>query len=232
MLDVRDIHVRRGNVDVLHGVSLQVGEGEILTLLGGNGVGKSTTLRSITGLNPPHAGSIHVNDRRTDGLRPPAITAAGVAHVPEGRQLFPDLSVVENLEMGAYLRDDDLSEDLEHVFELFPDLDRVRSARAGNLSGGQQQMLAIGRGLMSRPRLLLLDEPSLGLAPLLVKRIGDVIREIRATGASVFLVEQNATLALGVADRGLVMTGGRIILEGTPDELRNDDRVRSAYLGG
>jgi branched-chain amino acid transport system ATP-binding protein len=202
-----------------------------VALLGSNGVGKSTTLRTISGLHRPYLGRISIDGRDGTSLTTQQIVRAGVAHVPEGRQVFPDLSVLENIEMGAYLVHRDLSPDIAGMLDLFPVLGEYRHRRAGSLSGGEQQMLAIARGLIARPRLLLLDEPSLGLAPAVLKEIARVVRQIREAGTAIVLVEQNATLALDLADRGYVMVQGRVVLEGPANDLRTTTAVKEAYMG-
>jgi branched-chain amino acid transport system ATP-binding protein len=226
------IHVRRGRAEVLRGVSLTVEAGEIVALLGSNGVGKSTTLRTISGLHRPASGSIRLDGSGLSGLRPEAVVRAGVAHVPEGRQVFGGLSVRENLELGARVRGPLTSARLRPMLELFPQLEELLPRRAGVLSGGQQQMLAIARGLLSEPRFLLLDEPSLGLAPKVVHDITRIIAELGTLGVGVLLVEQNATMALNVAARGYLMVGGRIVESGLSSELRDTESVRAVYLGG
>jgi branched-chain amino acid transport system ATP-binding protein len=231
VLQIEVLQVRYGAVRALKGIDLHVDEGEIVTLLGANGAGKTTTLRAISGLARSHAGRI-LFDGTDIGLLPPhEIVARGIGHVPEGRRIFPRMSVDENLEMGAYRRRGDVARDLARVFGLFPVLEERRRQDGGTLSGGEQQMLAIGRALMSHPRLLLLDEPSMGLAPLFVARIFDIIRQIREEGTTVLLVEQNASQALRLADRGYVMETGSIVLDDRADVLLADDRVRAAYLG-
>ena len=235
MLALEALDVRRGPSHVLRGVSLAVGAGEIVALLGANGAGKTSTLLAISGHLPPRAGRIRLDlDGRAHDLAalpPAAIVALGVAHCPEGRQVFGGMTVEENLRLGAFLRRDDLRPDLAEMTRLFPVLGERRRELAGRLSGGEQMMLAIARALMSRPRLLLLDEPSLGLAPQMVERIFDVIEDIRARGATVLLVEQNAAMALEVADRAYVLETGAIQLEGPARALARDPRVREAYLG-
>jgi len=231
LLALDSVEVRYGTIRALKGVSLDVEEGEIVALLGANGAGKTTTLRAISGLAPPSAGTIRF-DGRVIGRRPPhEVVALGVGHVPEGRRIFSRMSVDENLEMGAYRRRGSLKVDLERVFALFPVLEERRRQAGGTLSGGEQQMLAIGRALMSHPRLLLLDEPSMGLAPLFVRRIFEIIRQIRESGTTVLLVEQNAAQALRLADRGYVLETGSIVFSAEAATLLADDRVRSAYLG-
>jgi branched-chain amino acid transport system ATP-binding protein len=233
VLELDDIHSYYGAIHALKGISLEVREGEIVTLIGANGAGKSTTLRSINGLNRPRQGKIRFNGRDITTTPPHQIVKLGIAQSPEGRRLFPRMSVFENLEMGAFQRDDrsNFKEDLDRVFELFPRLAERRSQKAGTLSGGEQQMCAIGRALMARPKLLLLDEPSMGLAPIFVEKIFEIIREINAQGTPILLVEQNALMALDAASRGYVMETGTIALEGPAKELRQNERVRKAYLG-
>ncbi len=234
MLILNEIHSYYGNIRALKGVSLHVPEGEIVTLIGANGAGKTTTLMSICGLVPPRQGEIHFQGEPIHGLAPHQIAARGICQVPEGRRIFPHLTVAENLDMGAYLRADKsrIRQDLEHVFDLFPVLAARRHQPGGVLSGGEQQMLAISRALMARPRLLLLDEPSLGLAPLVVRRIFQIIRKINAEqGTTILLVEQNAHLALLVAHRGYVLQNGRMILSDTAEHLLTNDQVKKAYLG-
>jgi branched-chain amino acid transport system ATP-binding protein len=234
MLEVRDLHVTYGEIEALHGVSLEVPAGRIVTLVGGNGAGKSSTLRAVSGIVKPRQGSITFEGRRIGGLPAHEIVALGIAQAPEGRMAFSNLTVVENLKMGAYLRRDRraISDDLEQAFSLFPRLKERLAQPAGTLSGGEQQMLAIARALMSRPKCLLLDEPSLGIAPILVQAIFARITEInRSLGLAILLVEQNANLALKVAHYGYVLETGRVILHDTAENLRKNDTVRAAYLG-
>ena len=234
MLRLEGIKTYYGNIQALKGVSLEVNEGEIICLIGANGAGKSTTLMSISAVVPPREGEIYFKDQPVSQLSPDEIVALGIIQVPEGRHIFPGLSVQENLDMGALLRRDkeEIRKDLDYVFELFPILKDRKSQAGGTLSGGEQQMLAISRGLMARPKLLLLDEPSLGLAPLLVQQIFAIIRKINTeSGTTIFLVEQNANLALKVADRGYVMETGRITLTDTAENLLANEDVRRAYLG-
>ena len=231
LLEIAGLRVRYGVVEALKGVSLQVEEGEIVAVLGANGAGKTTTLRTISALLAPHAGTIVYDGRRIDGLAPHEVVGLGVSHAPEGRRIFPRMSVLENLKMGAYRRRVDLAADLGRAFDLFPELAERRDQPGGTLSGGEQQMLAIGRALMSRPRLLLLDEPSMGLAPMIVLRIFDIIAQIRAQSTTVLLVEQNVAQSLALADRGYVLENGRIAMSGSGAELLADDRVRRAYIG-
>ncbi|MCL6510525.1 MAG: ABC transporter ATP-binding protein [Anaerolineae bacterium] len=233
MLELRDVHSYYGHIHALKGISLSVEKGEIVTLIGANGAGKTTTLRTISGLLHPRHGSIWLDGERLDGLPPDIIVRKGVGQSPEGRQIFPRLTVMENLEMGAYTRNDKegIRRDLEHVFGLFPRLAERRNQPGGTLSGGEQQMLAIGRALMCRPRVLLLDEPSMGLAPLLVETIFNIIRELNREGTTILLVEQNAAKALAVAHRGYVIETGHIVLSDNAANLRQNDLVRKAYLG-
>ena len=233
LLNVNDIHAYYGNIHALKGVSLEVNEGEVVTLIGANGAGKTTTLRSIAGLLEPRSGSIYFEGEDLRGYKAHELVRRGVAMVPEGRGVFARLTVAENLDMGAYHRDDrkEIQEDLEHIFELFPRLKERRTQVAGTLSGGEQQMLATGRALMSRPRLLLMDEPSMGLAPILVETIFDIVREINDEGTTILLVEQNAHMALQVADRGYVLQTGEIVLHDTAAKLQEDPIVQKAYLG-
>ena len=233
MLELRNIRTCYGGIEALKDISLTVGEGEIITLIGANGAGKSTTLMSVCGIVPPRSGEIRFLGRPIHGLSPDAIVALGISQVPEGRRIFPQLTVLENLDMGAFLRKDrqEIRKDIEHIFTLFPILAERRRQGGGTLSGGEQQMLAISRALMARPRLLLLDEPSLGLAPLMVKLIFEILRKINEEGTTIFLVEQNAHMALRLAHRGYVMENGRITLEGPAAELLANDEVRRAYLG-
>ncbi len=234
MLSLVDIHCYYGNIKALKGVSLTVQEGEIITLIGANGAGKSTTLMSISGIVPPRAGDIHFMGQSIAGMNPNKIVSLGISQVPEGRRIFPYLTVLENLDMGAFLRKDKTAvhSDLDYVFDLFPILAERRGQAGGTLSGGEQQMLAISRALMARPRLLLLDEPSLGLAPLVVKQIFEIIRKINGeNNTTIFLVEQNANLALKVAHRGYVMENGVITLTDSAARLLANDAVKKAYLG-
>jgi branched-chain amino acid transport system ATP-binding protein len=232
LLDVKDIHVFYGNIEAVKGMSFHVDRGEIVCLIGANGAGKTTTLRTVSGLLRPREGAIFYDDQRIDLLPAHEIVGLGVAQSPEGRRIFPRMSVRENLDMGAFTRKDaDQHQDMERILELFPILkERARQA-AGTLSGGEQQMLAIGRALMTKPKLLLLDEPSMGLAPIVVERIFQTIREISEQGVTILLVEQNAAQALGLANRGYVIETGRIVLEDEARALLANERVRKAYLG-
>ena len=233
MLNVEGLHVYYDAIHALKGLSFTVARGEMVTLLGANGAGKSTTLKTISALLKPRSGTIDLEGQRLDRLEPHEIVGLGLAHVPEGRRIFPRLSVVENLRTGAYTRGaGTIAEDLDRVFTLFPRLKERMRQSAGTLSGGEQQMLAIGRGLMARPRLLLLDEPSMGLAPILVEQIFATIQEINREGVTILLVEQNAAMALAICHRGYVLETGAIILEGKAAELTGNDLVRQAYLGG
>lgn len=232
MLDVESIQVFYGEIHALKGISLQVGKGEIVALLGNNGAGKSTTLKTISGLLRPRSGRILLESQPIHELPPHQIVSRGVAHAPEGRKIFNRLTVTDNLEMGAYLRSDGtIAEDVERVFTLFPRLKERRSQVAGTLSGGEQQMLAIGRALMARPRILLLDEPSMGLAPILVEQIFETVRDINRQGTTILLVEQNAAMALSIAHRGYVLETGTIALRGSALELQEHPEVKRAYLG-
>jgi branched-chain amino acid transport system ATP-binding protein len=233
ILELDDLHVFYGAIHAVKGISLDVREGEIVTLIGANGAGKSTTLRAINGLNHPRRGSITFQGQDITGTASHEIVSRGIAQSPEGRRLFPRMSVLENLEMGAFQREDRTTykDDLERVFRLFPRLQERRTQKAGTLSGGEQQMCAIGRALMAHPKLLLLDEPSMGLAPILVERIFEIIVEINREGTPVLLVEQNALMALDVAHRGYVMETGTIALHGSASELKTNEQVRKAYLG-
>jgi branched-chain amino acid transport system ATP-binding protein len=231
ILEVEDVVVRYGAVTALKGVSLSVEEGEIVALLGANGAGKTTTLRTISGLLHPASGRISFEGGDIGRDRPDQIVSLGISHVPEGRHIFPKMTVLENLDMGAYQRRGVSRDDMDRVFTLFPVLAERRRQDGGTLSGGEQQMLAIGRALMSHPRLLLLDEPSMGLAPLIVQRIFSIIEEIRASGTTILLVEQNAAQALRLADRGYVLETGSIVMQDQAASLLADPRVRAAYLG-
>ena len=234
MLKINNINAFYGNIQALKGVSIEISEGEIITLIGANGAGKTTTLMSISGVVPPRSGEIYFMGTPIHNMSPNKIVSLGICQVPEGRRIFPYLTVMENLDMGAFLRSDNehIKQDMEYIFELFPILSERRHQAGGTLSGGEQQMLAISRALMARPKLLLLDEPSLGLAPLVVQQIFKIIRKINTeNNTTIFLVEQNANLALKVAHRGYVMENGRIMLSDYADKLLANDDVKRAYLG-
>jgi branched-chain amino acid transport system ATP-binding protein len=232
VLEVTDLHVYYGEIHALKGISFRVGQGEIVTLLGNNGAGKTTTLRTLSGLLAPRRGDVRFEGASLLGVAPHDVVLKGITHVPEGRRIFNRLSVVENLEMGAYTRGDSaVAQDMDHVFTTFPRLKERRTQVAGTLSGGEQQMLAIGRALMARPRLLLLDEPSMGLAPVLVEQIFETVLAINRQGVTILLVEQNAAMALSIAERGYVLETGRLPLEGGARELADNPEVRRAYLG-
>jgi branched-chain amino acid transport system ATP-binding protein len=233
VLELDDVHTYYGSIHALKGISLRVHEGEVVTLIGANGAGKSTTLRSINGVNHPREGTIRFQGRDITNAAPHTIVKMGIAQSPEGRRLFPRMSVLENLEMGAFQRTDkaNFPEDLDRVFDLFPRLAERKQQKAGTMSGGEQQMVAMGRALMARPKLLLLDEPSMGLAPIFVERIFEIVRTINAQGTPILLVEQNALMALDAANRGYVLETGTIAIEGPAQELRANERVRKAYLG-
>jgi branched-chain amino acid transport system ATP-binding protein len=232
MLELDDVHTFYGNIEALKGVSLEVEEGEIVTLIGSNGAGKSTTLRSISGLTPPRVGSIKFKGKNIGETPPQEIVRLGISLSPEGRKIFPRMSVRENLDLGAYLRRDaDVSGDLDRVFDLFPRLKEREKQKAGTMSGGEQQMLAMGRALMARPQVLLLDEPSMGLAPVLVERIYETVEAINKQGTTILLVEQNANFALGVSHRAYVLEVGAITLSDESEKLRENPEVQRAYLG-
>ncbi|MDP9362529.1 MAG: ABC transporter ATP-binding protein [Acidobacteriota bacterium] len=233
LLSVRNLEVSYGNIPALRGIDLEVRKGEIVTLIGANGAGKTTTLRTISGLLKPRAGEVTYDGRNITGTKPHVITAMGVSHVPEGRGIFANLTVADNLELGAYLRKDKVKQsEYDRIFALFPLLQERIKQSAGTLSGGEQQMLAISRALMSKPQVLLLDEPSLGLAPQMVQTIFRVIKDINAEGTTILLVEQNAHMALVTAHRGYVMETGRIVLTDETKALLTSDRIKKAYLGG
>ena len=231
LLELDDVQVKYGAVQALKGISLTVEEGEIVTLLGANGAGKTTTLRTISGLLRPVSGEVRFQGKVLNGVPAHQIVGIGIGHVPEGRRVFPQMSVVENLEMGAYRHRGGAKAVMARVFELFPVLEQRRSQNGGTLSGGEQQMLAIGRAMMSQPKVLLLDEPSMGLAPLIVAKIFEIIQEVNRLGTTVLLVEQNAAQALRLASRGYVLETGSIVMADRADALLSDDRVRAAYLG-
>ncbi len=233
ILELEDVHTFYGSIEALKGVSLEVRQGEIVTLIGANGAGKSTTLRSINGLNHPREGKIRFEGKDITNEAPHDVVKMGISQSPEGRRLFPRMSVLENLEMGAFQRADksQLKEDLDRVYALFPRLAERKGQKAGTLSGGEQQMVAIGRALMARPKLLMLDEPSMGLAPIFVERIFEIVREINDQGTPILLVEQNALMALETANRGYVLETGTITLSDDAKALQNNEQVRKAYLG-
>jgi branched-chain amino acid transport system ATP-binding protein len=233
VLRVEDVHTFYGSIEALKGISLDVHEGEIVTLIGANGAGKSTTLRSINGLNHPRKGKIFFQGTDVTSMAPHQIVKRGISQSPEGRKLFPRMTVIENLEMGAFQRSDrpGIREDMDRVFSLFPRLAERKTQKAGTMSGGEQQMLAIGRALMARPKLLLLDEPSMGLAPIFVEKIFEIVREINDQGTPILLVEQNALMALDTADRGYVLETGKIALADDAKKLRENEQVRKTYLG-
>lgn len=231
ILEVRDLNVAYGGIKAVKGISFDVPKGEVVTLIGANGAGKSSTLRSIVGLVKPASGSIKLNGEEIAQKTPEQIVSKGITLVPEGRRVFADLTVLENLKIGAYLRKDNLEDDLNWCYDLFPRLKERHWQLAGTLSGGEQQMLAVARALMSRPEIIMMDEPSLGLAPIIVKGIFDIIREINKQGKTILLVEQNANMALNAAHHGYVMEVGSITMHGTGYELANDESVKAAYLG-
>jgi branched-chain amino acid transport system ATP-binding protein len=233
VLKIAKINTYYGTRPMLRDISLEVGDGEVVTVIGANGSGKTTLLRTISGFIRTVGGTIEYDEKRVDGLRPADIVKLGICHIPEGRQLFATMTVLENLEMGAYLRNDreGINNDLEQIFKFFPILKKRIKQQAGTLSGGEQQMLAIGRGLMSKPKLLLMDEPSLGLSPVLTEELGEIISRIKGQGIAVLLNEQNANMALSLADEGYVLELGRIVLRGKGDELLHNEEVRKVYLG-
>ena len=231
LLKIKDLNVSYGAIHAVRGISFEVEEGSIVTLIGANGAGKSTTLKAIAGLLAPESGTIEYCGENIAGTDATDIVKKGVTLVPEGRRIFSDLSVLENIKIGAYLRKDDLTEDIETVYSLFPILRERNWQQAGTLSGGEQQMLAVGRALMSKPKLIMMDEPSLGLSPIYVKNIFDIIRKISSTGVTILLIEQNANMALKIADRAYVLETGLITMEGTGQELLENQKVRDAYLG-
>jgi len=234
MLEIKNLNVHYGVIHALKDASLTVNKGEIVTLIGANGAGKTTTLRTISGLNKASGGKVLLEGKDITNVPAPKRVEMNLSQVPEGRRIFPAMTIVENLEMGAYLRKDKASikRDMEHVYELFPILGKRKKQLAGTLSGGEQQMLAMGRALMSKPKILLLDEPSMGLAPLLVREIFEIIKSINAEGTTILLVEQNAKMALSIAHRAYVIETGAIVMSGTGEELAKSDEIRKAYLGG
>ena len=231
MLEIKDLYVNYGAVHALNGVSMTVKDGEIVSLIGANGAGKTTTLRTITGLEKAASGSITFDGHDLRKIEPSKIITLKLAHVPEGRHIFPQMTVEENLEMGAFTDQTDMAKTMADVYERFPRLKERKRQLAGTLSGGEQQMLAMGRALMSKPKLIVMDEPSMGLSPIFVNEIFDIIKEVRKTGTTVLLVEQNAKKALEIADRAYVLETGKILLSGDAKELMNDDAVKKAYLG-
>ncbi|TWI75405.1 amino acid/amide ABC transporter ATP-binding protein 2 (HAAT family) [Desulfobotulus alkaliphilus] len=233
MLTIESINTYYGNIRALKNISIDIAQGEIVALIGANGAGKTTTLKSISGITPPRTGRIRFMGKEIQNAAPEKIVAMGLCHVPEGRHIFPQLSVMENLEMGAFLRRDkaEIKKDLDYIMSLFPILAQRRKQAGGTLSGGEQQMLAISRALMGRPKLLLLDEPSLGLAPLIIRQIFEIIEQINRSGTTIFLIEQNANLALKSSHRGYVMENGEITLTDTADKLLSNEDVKKAYLG-
>ena len=234
MLEVRDLHVSYGQIEAVKGISFSVEEGEVVTLIGGNGAGKTTTLRTVSGLLRPTSGQVLLRGERIDALPAHEIVHLGIAQSPEGRRIFPRMTIGENLELGAFARASDregIASDVSRVYELFPVLGERRKQSAGTLSGGEQQMLAIGRAMMSRPKLMMLDEPSMGLSPIMMQRIFETVTALKAEGTTILLVEQNAQSALALADRGYVIETGHIVLEGTGKELLGNEDVRKAYLG-
>ena len=231
MLKINNLHVSYGGIRAIRGIDLEVPDGKIVTLIGANGAGKSTTLRSVVGLVKADEGSITYNDKELLGMPSNKIIEEGITLVPEGRRVFPDLTVLENIKIGAYLRKDKLEDDINWVYDLFPRLKERHWQLAGTLSGGEQQMLAVARALMSKPKVIMMDEPSLGLAPLVVKGIFDIIKEINKQGVTVLLIEQNANMALKIADYGYVLQTGNIIMEGSGEDLLANEEVRRAYLG-
>ena len=233
MLELKDVNVHYGAIHALQGININVNQGEIVTLIGANGAGKSTTLKVISGVLKPTSGEILFEGNDIAKMKPHNLVSLGIAHVPEGRRVFSKMSVMENLEMGAYSRKDkeQIKKDYKKIFDIFPRIYERRNQMSGTLSGGEQQMLAMGRALMSKPRLLLLDEPSMGLAPLIVKQIFSIIEDINKSGTTILLVEQNATMALKVADRAYVIQHGTIEMEGSAEKLLNDESVKNAYLG-
>lgn len=234
MLELIDVNVYYEAIHALKNVNIKVNQGEIVTLIGSNGAGKSTTLKAISGMEKPQSGEIKLNGKAINSLKTPDIVNLGISHIPEGRRIFSKMSVMENLEMGAFIRTDKIGikKDYEKIFSLFPRLFERKEQMGGTLSGGEQQMLAIGRALMSRPKLLLLDEPSMGLAPIIVKEIFEIVKDINKAGTTILLVEQNAYMALNIADRAYIIKNGEIEMEGNAKEMVNDERIKKAYLEG
>lgn len=231
MLKVKDLKVGFGGIEAVKGISFEVNKGEIVSLIGANGAGKTTTLRTIAGNVKPVSGSIEWEGNNISGLEPDKIVKLGITLCPEGRHIFPDLTVLENIKIGAYLRNDDLSNDIDKIYRLFPILKSRNWQLAGTLSGGEQQMLAVARSLMSKPKLMMLDEPSLGLAPIVVKDIFNIIKEIKKDGVTILLIEQNANLALKLSDRAYVLETGKVVKTGTGKDLLEDENIKEAYLG-
>ena len=231
MLKVNDLKVNFGGIEAVKGISFEVNEGEIVTLIGSNGAGKSTTLRTISGLVKPADGSIEFEGTNITKVNSSTIVKMGITLCPEGRRVFPDMTVLENIKIGAYLRNDDLKEDIERCYRLFPILKERSKQLAGTLSGGEQQMLAVARSLMSRPKIMMLDEPSLGLAPLVVRDIFSILKEINSEGVTILLIEQNANMALRIADKAYVLETGKIVMSGTGRELLENEKIKEAYLG-
>ena len=231
MLRIEDLRVNYGGIEAVKGITLEVPENEIVTIIGANGAGKSTTLRTIAGVVKPASGHVFLGDEEITGLSPDRIVAKGITLVPEGRRVFPDLTVLENLKVGAYIRKDKLDNDIKWIYQLFPRLEERSWQAAGTLSGGEQQMLSVGRALMSRPKLLMMDEPSLGLAPLIVKGIFDIIKEINRQGVTILLIEQNANMALHTANTAYVLETGRMTVKGSGRELLSNEAIKRAYLG-
>ena len=231
MLKIENLKVNFGGIEAVKGISFEVKEGEIVTLIGSNGAGKSTTLRTISGIVRPNAGKIYFEDKEITNVEPSEIVKFGITLCPEGRRIFPDMTTLENIKIGAYIREDDLTEDIEMCHRFFPILKERSNQLAGTLSGGEQQMLAVARSLMSKPKIMMLDEPSLGLAPIIVKNIFEIIKEINKAGVTILLIEQNANMALRIADKAYVLETGKIVMEGTGEELLANPKIKEAYLG-
>ena len=231
MLKIENLKVNFGGIEAVKGISFEVKEGEIVTLIGSNGAGKSTTLRTISGIVKPNAGKIYFEDKEITNVEPSEIVKLGITLCPEGRRIFPDMTTLENIKIGAYIREDDLTEDIEMCHRFFPILKERSNQLAGTLSGGEQQMLAVARSLMSKPKIMMLDEPSLGLAPIIVKNIFEIIKEINKAGVTILLIEQNANMALRIADKAYVLETGKIVMEGTGEELLANPKIKEAYLG-